>query len=105
HRPYLTLAVIACLFVSASLYVGVAVVLAGIQPFHSFKGVAAPVATALHNIGLDRLQQWVTVGAFMGMFSSLLVYQLGQARVWFAMSRDGLLPGAFSKVHKRFRTP
>jgi APA family basic amino acid/polyamine antiporter len=39
------------------------------------------------------------------MISSLLVYQLGQARVWFAMSRDGLLPGAFSKVHKRFRTP
>ena len=41
----------------------------------------------------------------MGMLSSLLVFQLGQARVWFAMSRDGLLPAAFSRVHKRFRTP
>jgi APA family basic amino acid/polyamine antiporter len=41
----------------------------------------------------------------MGMISSLLVYQYGQARVWFAMSRDGLLPLAFSKVHPRFRTP
>lgn len=50
-------------------------------------------------------RQWVTVGALMGMISSLLVYQLGQARVWFAMSRDGLLPGAFSKVHKKYRTP
>jgi basic amino acid/polyamine antiporter, APA family len=39
------------------------------------------------------------------MISSLLVYQYGQARVWFAMSRDGLLPNAFCKVHKRFRTP
>jgi APA family basic amino acid/polyamine antiporter len=39
------------------------------------------------------------------MISSLLVYQLGQARVWFAMSRDGLLPSAFSRVHRRFRTP
>jgi len=87
------------------LYVGVAIVLTGIQPFHIFKGDAAPVATALHNIGLDHLQRWVTIGALMGMISSLLVYQLGQARVWFAMSRDGLLPNAFSKVHPRFRTP
>jgi APA family basic amino acid/polyamine antiporter len=39
------------------------------------------------------------------MVSSLLVFQLGQARVWFAMSRDGLLPKAFSRVHPRFRTP
>src|SRR5213082_3088453 len=104
-RRDLPLGIMASLFVCAALYVGVAVVLTGIQPFHIFKGDAAPVATALHNIGLDRLQQWVTVGALMGMISSLLVYQLGQARVWFAMSRDGLLPGAFSKVHKRFRTP
>jgi len=101
----LPLGIMTSLLICATLYVGVAVVLTGIQPFHIFKGDAAPVATALHNIGLDRLQQWVTVGALMGMISSLLVYQLGQARVWFAMSRDGLLPAAFSKVHKRFRTP
>ena len=101
----LPMGIMTSLLICATLYVGVAVVLTGIQPFHIFKGDAAPVATALHNIGLDRLQQWVTVGALMGMISSLLVYQLGQARVWFAMSRDGLLPSAFSKVHKRFRTP
>jgi APA family basic amino acid/polyamine antiporter len=41
----------------------------------------------------------------LGMISSILVYQLGQSRVWFAMSRDRLLPGIFSKVHTRFRTP
>ena len=39
------------------------------------------------------------------MISSLLVYQYGQARIWFAMSRDGLLPGFFGRVHPRFRTP
>src|SRR5207245_5944169 len=44
-------------------------------------------------------------GAMMGMISSLLVFQLGQARVWFAMSRDGLLPRLFGRVHPRFRTP
>ncbi|HXX13639.1 MAG TPA: amino acid permease [Candidatus Eremiobacteraceae bacterium] len=101
----LPLGIMASLLICAALYVGVAVVLTGIQPYAIFKGDAAPVATALHNIGLDRLQRWVTIGALMGMISSLLVYQYGQARVWFAMSRDGLLPGAFSKVHKRFRTP
>ena len=101
----LPLGIMASLLICAVLYVGVAVVLTGIQPYHIFKGDAAPVATALHNIGLDKLQRWVTVGALMGMISSLLVYQYGQARVWFAMSRDGLLPSAFSRVHKKFRTP
>ena len=46
----------------------------------------------------------VLFGALMGMLSSLLVYQLGQSRVWFSMSRDGLLPKLFSAVHPRFRT-
>ncbi|HKV23819.1 MAG TPA: amino acid permease [Candidatus Acidoferrum sp.] len=101
----LPLGIMASLLVCATLYVGVAIVLTGIQPYGIFRGDAAPVASALRNIGLSHLEQWVTVGALMGMISSLLVYQLGQARVWFAMSRDGLLPGAFSKVHKRFRTP
>jgi basic amino acid/polyamine antiporter, APA family len=101
----LPLGIMTSLFVCAVLYVGVAIVLTGIQPYQIFKGDAAPVATALHNIGLDSLQRWVTIGALMGMISSLLVYQYGQARVWFAMSRDGLLPGSFCKVHKRFRTP
>lgn len=101
----LPLGIMASLFVCATLYVGVAIVLTGIQPFAIFKGDAAPVASALRNIGLGRLEQWVTIGALMGMISSLLVYQLGQARVWFAMSRDGLLPGAFCKVHKKYRTP
>jgi APA family basic amino acid/polyamine antiporter len=104
-RRDLPLGILASLFICAALYIGVAVVLTGIQPYGIFRGDAAPVATALHNIGLDHLQRWVTIGALMGMVSSLLVYQYGQARVWFAMSRDGLLPAAFSKVHRRFRTP
>jgi hypothetical protein len=47
----------------------------------------------------------VLFGAIMGMLSSILVYQLGQSRVWFSMSRDGLLPKIFSNVHPVFRTP
>ncbi len=96
--------IIASLIICAVLYVSVALVLTGVQPWQSLNN-AAPVANALLAIGLNKVQRWVTVGALMGMLSSLLVFQLGQARVWFAMSRDGLLPRVFSHVHKRFRTP
>ena len=47
----------------------------------------------------------MSIGAVVGMLSSLLVFQYGQARVWFAMSRDGLLPKLFSRVHPKHRTP
>ncbi len=98
------LGIIASLIVCAVLYVSVALVLTGIQNWKALRN-AAPVANALLAIHLPKVQRWVTVGALTGMLSSLLVYQLGQARVWFAMSRDGLLPRPFSRVHPRFRTP
>ncbi|HVN08382.1 MAG TPA: amino acid permease [Patescibacteria group bacterium] len=101
----LPLGILLSLLICTVLYCSVAVVLTGIQPFQIFRGDAAPVATALHKIGLESLRRWVTIGALTGMISSLLVFQLGQARVWFAMSRDRLLPDAFSRVHPRFRTP
>ncbi|MGH9470234.1 MAG: amino acid permease [Terriglobia bacterium] len=96
--------IIASLIVCAILYISVAVVLTGIQKWPSLRN-AAPVAEALHTIGLVTVERWVVIGALTGMTSSLLVYQLGQARIWFAMSRDGLLPRVFSRVHRRFRTP
>lgn len=66
----------------------------------------APVAYALATLGTSRLFQTVIIiGALMGMLSSLLVFQYGQTRIWFAMSRDGLLPKLFSEVHKKFKTP
>ncbi|HEY4681993.1 MAG TPA: amino acid permease [Candidatus Acidoferrales bacterium] len=106
RRPQrdLPIGIIASLIVCAVLYVSVAIVLTGIRPFQTLAN-AAPVANALKQIGLGRIEFLVTVGALTGMISSLLVFQLGQARVWFAMSRDRLLPGAFSQVHPRFRTP
>lgn len=96
--------ILASLFVCALFYVALAVVLTGIQKWNTLNN-AAPVAQALEAIGLKLTDRWVTAGALMGMISSILVYQLGQARVWFAMSRDGLLPAIFSRVHKAFRTP
>jgi APA family basic amino acid/polyamine antiporter len=82
----------------------VALVLTGVAKYDTLNN-DSPVAIALKNLGYNRLRLVVTFGALMGMISSLLVYQYGQARVWFAMSRDGLLPKLFSKVHKRFQTP
>lgn len=97
--------ILASLVVCATLYVTVAVVLTGVQNYTTFLGDAAPVASALRALGLPGYQRVVVFGALTGMISSLLVFQLGQARVWFAMSRDRLLPRAFSRVHPRFRTP
>ena len=96
--------ILASLIACAILYVSVALVLTGIQPWESLRN-AAPVANALGAIGLNNIQRWVTMGALTGMVSSLLVFQMGQARIWFAMSRDGLLPKAFSRIHTRFHTP
>ncbi|MGH9780006.1 MAG: amino acid permease [Candidatus Acidiferrales bacterium] len=96
--------IIGTLIVCMILYVGVAVTLTGIIPYLQLDP-RAPVASALKQLGLSWLEFWVVLGALMGMISSLLVYQLGQARIWFAMSRDGLLPKTFSRVHPRHQTP
>lgn len=99
------LGIIFTLAICAILYVSVAVVLTGMQHYSTFQGEAAPVAKALANVNLPNIQRIVTIGALTGMISSLLVYQYGQTRIWFAMSRDGLLPKAFSKIHPKTRVP
>jgi len=104
--------IIATLIVCTLLYIAVAVVLTGIVPWQSLVDDAAPVVNSMkkltlltHSATLHWTRLAVLFGAMMGMISSLLVFQLGQARVWFSMSRDGLLPRMFSRVHPRFRTP
>jgi basic amino acid/polyamine antiporter, APA family len=96
--------IIATLVVCTILYGAVSLVLTGIMNYTKL-GTDSPVADALKALGHNKLRLIVTAGALMGMLSSLLVYQYGQARIWFAMSRDRLLPRMFSAVHKRFQTP
>ena len=108
----LPIGIIATLVACTVLYIGVAVVLTGVVNWQTLLDDAAPVANSLKglvtNTGSNTLR-WVELGvlfgAMMGMISSLLVFQLGQARVWFSMSRDGLLPKLFGRVHPRYRTP
>jgi basic amino acid/polyamine antiporter, APA family len=100
----LPIGILASLAVCTLLYVAVAVVLTGIGDYRTMNN-AAPVVNALHALGYENIRRWVGAGAVVGMLSSLLVFQYGQARVWFAMSRDGLLPKLFSKVHPVHRTP
>jgi APA family basic amino acid/polyamine antiporter len=97
--------IIATLVICTILYVGVVVVLTGLVPWQTLVDDAAPVVNTLKKLHLNSVRLIVLIGALMGMISSLLVFQLGQARVWFAMSRDGLLPRIFSRVHPRFCTP
>lgn len=101
--------IIASLIVCTVLYIGVAIVLLGMMRYTTFiSGPAAdaPVAYALRTLGAHPAYQAVIViGALMGMISSILVYQYAQARIWYAMSRDGLLPKLFSVVHPKFKTP
>ena len=101
--------IIASLIVCTILYVGVAVVLLGMMKYTTFvsgEAAEAPVAYALKVLGAQPFfRSVIVIGALTGMISSLLVFQYGQARIWYAMSRDGLLPKLFSAVHPKFKTP
>ncbi|HNU55697.1 MAG TPA: amino acid permease [Flavobacteriales bacterium] len=94
------------LLVCTILYVIVAAVMTGIVPYEQLN-VAAPIALAIDSTGgtLSWLAPWIKVGAIAGLSSVILVMLMGQPRIFFSMSRDGLLPPVFSKVHHKFHTP
>ncbi|HUK49117.1 MAG TPA: amino acid permease [Terriglobales bacterium] len=101
--------IIASLIICTILYIGVAIVLLGMMKYTTFisgPAAEAPVAYALKTLGAHpSYQAVIIIGALMGMISSILVFQYGQARIWYAMSRDGLLPKIFSAVHPKYKTP
>lgn len=96
---------IGSLIICTLLYAGVSLVLTGIMPYKSYANDAAPVATALAHGGSAWAHLVVAVGALAGMTSVLLVFQLGQPRIFMAMARDRLLPDFFARLHPRYRTP
>jgi basic amino acid/polyamine antiporter, APA family len=100
----LPLGILGSLAICTVLYILVAAVLTGMVPAAQID-LNAPLASAFVIRGLSAVSGIVSLGAVAGLTSVLLVLLLGQSRIFYAMSRDGLLPAAFSRVHPRFRTP
>jgi amino acid transporter len=97
-------AIIWSLVITTVLYVLISLVLTGMVR-SSELGVGDPLAYVFERVHLTRLSGFIALAAIIAMASVILVFQVGQPRIWMSMSRDGLLPRAFSRIHPRFRTP
>ena len=92
------------LVICTVLYILIALVLTGMVNYAALK-VDDPLAFVFEQMGLHKIGYIISISAVVATTSVLLVFQLGQPRIWMSMSRDGLLPKKFSKVHTRFGTP
>jgi APA family basic amino acid/polyamine antiporter len=104
-RRDLPLGMIYSLVICTVLYIAIALVLTGIVSYKSYEGVGDPLAHAFSAAGVDWMAGIVAISAVVAIATVLLVFQLGQPRIWMAMSRDGLLPKIFADIHPRFKTP
>jgi APA family basic amino acid/polyamine antiporter len=98
------IAMIASLVVCTIIYILVAIVLTGMVPFTEL-GTAQPLATAFSLRGMGWAAGIVALGAVFATTGVLIVFQLGQPRIFFSMARDGLLPQWAAKVHPKYQTP
>jgi len=92
------------LIICTVLYILIALVLTGMVNYTELK-VDDPLAFVFDRLGLHKIGYVISISAVVATTSVLLVFQLGQPRIWMSMSRDGLLPKKFSKVHRKFGTP
>ncbi len=100
----LPIGIIVGLLICTALYIAVSLALTGIVDYKTLAN-AEPMARALRDVGSNIGSALVGTGAVVGMVTVLLVMMYGQSRIFFAMSRDGLLPEFFSKTHKKYETP
>ncbi|MEZ0182465.1 amino acid transporter [Flavobacterium oncorhynchi] len=97
--------ILGSLVICTILYVLFAHVMTGLVPYYKFAGDAKPAATAFAVTGYDFLQTGLIIAILAGYTSVILVMLMGQSRVFYTMSKDGLLPPFFSEIHSKFRTP
>ena len=97
-------AMIFALLFCTVLYVAVTLVLTGVVNYKAL-GVGNPMMYIFEVKGLEKLQIIIGIGALIAMTGVLLVFQLGQPRIWMSMGRDGLLPKRFAKIHPKYKTP
>ncbi len=95
------------LVICTVIYILLTLVLSGAVNYKNFDGVGDPLAFIFEkqNLNVGWMQFLVSICAVVAMTSVLLVFQMGQPRIWMTMSRDGLLPPAFQRIHKKFQTP
>jgi APA family basic amino acid/polyamine antiporter len=96
--------ILSSLAICTVIYIAVAIVLLGIVPYQQLN-VADPLAVGIDATGLRWLSPVIKIAALFGLFSTMLVNLLAQTRIFYSMSRDGLLPKVFATVHPKFRTP
>ncbi len=96
--------ILGSLAICTALYVAVSLVVTGMVKYTEIK-IDAPLAEAFRSVGKPGFATMISVGALFGLTTVMMILLLGQSRVFFAMSRDRLLPPSFSKVSKRFGTP
>ena len=93
------------LIICTVIYIVTALVITGLVKYSEFENVTDPLAFVFEKINMQKFGFFISLSAVLAATSVLLVFQLGQPRIWMAMSRDGLLPPVFSKVNPRFKTP
>ncbi|WDF56819.1 amino acid permease [Mucilaginibacter sp. KACC 22063] len=92
------------LIICTVLYILIALVLTGMVSYKDLQ-VGDPLAFVFAKVGLKKISYVISISAVIATASVLLIFQLGQPRIWMSMSRDGLLPKAFSRIHPKFKTP
>ena len=95
---------IASLIICTVLYILIALVLTGMVSFKQLN-VGDPLAFVFSQVGLNKLSYIISFSAVIATASVILVFQMGQPRIWMSMSRDGLLPKVFSRIHPKHKTP